>query len=403
MRRLVVAAAAGVLMLGALADPASAQQAPAYGLEAASVHLHGTAVAVALRFHAGSQDDGVGSEGTAWLLARVLEEEVGRALGTAPAVFAASVERSTTVFTLVAEPPAWEAAWRTADSVVFQAVLDPAVVERQRAALAGSLSFEADSPYGEFEGRAAALLADPGSPWARALRGTPASVRALGTSELQSYRAGHLRREAAAWAVVGPIPSDAHMPAPPPPPARASNVAWLTGDRVVLAQDVTSTWIAVAYPVPSDLPRTHLELLAHLVREDLDPVPPTPDRYDVEVRVEETPGGPVLLVEASVVPEAAPGWERRILGALDRLATDAPAEDFFRWRRRRFRAERLLAESAPEAEAARITADLLRDGRPRDLDVEIWGLDSSALREAARTLGPPRILVLGPDLGSASR
>jgi hypothetical protein len=103
-----------------------------------------------------------------------------------------------------------------------------------------------------------------------------------------------------------------------------------------------------------------------------------------------------------VVPEAAAGWETRILGAVERLATEAPAEDFFRWRRRRFRAERLLVESAPEVEARRITADLLRDGRSRDLGVEIWGLDGQELLRAARSLGPPRILVLGPDLGQDS-
>ncbi len=56
-------------------------------------------------------------------------------------------------------------------------------------------------------------------------------------------------------------------------------------------------------------------------------------------------------------------------------------------------------EAAPEVEARRITADLLRDGRMRDLGVEIWGLGPEAVRAAARAMGPARIFLLGPDLG----
>jgi hypothetical protein len=399
VRRFVGSLALALATHGFALHPASALQADAYGPRAESLHAHGAVVAVALRVHAGSQDDAPGIEGSAWLLARVLEDEVGRALGPAPAVFAASVERATIVFTLVADPSAWQSAWKTADSVVFQAPLDPGLVERHRSALLEAMAFEADSPYREFEAGAAALLSEPGSLWARPPRGTPGSLAAVGTVELERYRADHLRRDTGAWAVVGPVPPEPPTPSEPAVAPAPADMAWVTGDRVFVARDVTSTWVAVAYPVPSRLPRTDLELMAHLLKEELDPTPPRPDRYDVDVRIEETPRGPVLVVEASVVPEAAAGWETRILGVVERLATDPPAEDFFRWRRRRFRAERLLVESAPEVEARRITADLLRDGRARDLDVEIWRLDGQALLQAARSLGPPRILVLGPDLG----
>ncbi|HSW29134.1 MAG TPA: hypothetical protein VLH75_06500 [Longimicrobiales bacterium] len=399
MTRFAVSLALSVAVLGLPARPASAQATQAHGPRAVSQHAHGTAVALALRISAGSQDDAPGLEGSAWLLARVLEDQVARALESAPAVFSASVERATTVFTLVADPSAWEQAWSTADSVLLHEPLDPGLVERHRTALLETLAFEAGSPYREFEDVAAALLAEPGSPWGRPPRGTPASLAALGTIELEGYRARHLRGTAEAWAVVGPVQPDLRAAAAPAAPPLPADVAWVTGDRVVLARDVTSTWMAVAYPAPSDLPRTRLELVAHLLEEELDPTPPTPDRYSVEVRIEETRRGPVLLVEASLVPEAAAAWEARILDVVERMATESLAEDFFRWRRRRFRTERLLAESAPEAEARRMTADLLRDGRVRDLGVEIWGLEARTLTETARSLGPPRIFVLGPDLG----
>jgi hypothetical protein len=51
-----------------------------------------------------------------------------------------------------------------------------------------------------------------------------------------------------------------------------------------------------------------------------------------------------------------------------------------------------------------MTRDLAAQGRARDLDRAIWGLDSSGLLAAVRALGEPRILLLGPDLaGDGSR
>jgi len=179
-------------------------------------------------------------------------------------------------------------------------------------------------------------------------------------------------------------------------------MAWITGDRRTQVEDVTSTWMEVAYPAPPELPRIRLELIAHLLEEELDPTPPAPDRYSVDVSLEETPGGPVLVVKAAVFPEATGRWEARITGAVRRLAEEPIPEDFFRWRRRRFRTARLLEEAAPGAEAARMTADLLRDGSLRDLGLEIWGLDAAAVGEAARALGQPRIFILGPDLGGGA-
>ncbi len=402
MTRLAAVLALGPTILGLALAPVSAQEADAHGSHAVSSHAHGTVVALALRIPAGSQDDAPGLEGTAWLLARVLEDQVARALESTAAVFTASVERASTVFTLVADPTEWEEAWNATDSLLLHAPLDPGLVERHRSRLLENLAFEADSPYREFEDVAAALLTEPGSPWARPPRGTSTSLAALGTADLERYRARYHRRDAGAWAVVGPVvpdPPAVVTPSAPPAPPAPADMAWVTGDRVDLARDVTSTWMMVAYPAPSDLPRTCLELVAHLLEEDLDPTPPAPDRYSVDVRIEETRRGPVLLVEASVVPEAAADWEARILGLVENMATEPLADDFFPWRRRRFRAERLLAESPPEAEARRITADLLRDGRVRDLGVEIWELDARTLLETSRSLGPPRILVLGPDLG----
>ncbi len=396
----VVARLTWVFATAAWSVPARAQVADGYALRAVSPRPHGTAVAVALRLHAGSQDDPDGLDGTAWLLGRVLQAQVGEALDPMPAVFEVSVERATTVFSLLAEPSSWSAAWRTADSIVFEAPLDADLIEEHRAGLLDELAFETGSPFSEFEQGAAAILADPGSPFARPPRGTPESAGRLGPTTLERFRSTSFRREAAVLAMVGPVPPDslsaAGRPLVPPDPG----VPWTSGDRVWSVRDVTSTWIAVAWPVPTPLPRTHVEMLAHLLKEELDPVPPAPDRYGVDVRIEETPAGSVLIVEASVFPEATEPWEARILGAMEGLANRPTPNEFFGWMRRRFRAARLLEEAAPEVEARRITADLLREGRIRDLARETSSLGPEAALAAARALGPPRIFVLGPDLAS---
>lgn len=411
MRAARAAALPAALLASWLAVPCSAatQPIPRYGLQARSPHPHGTVAAVALRIPAGSAADPEGLEGSAWILGAALEDQVNRALGTTPAVFSSTVERGSTVFTLLAEPSEWERAWAVADSVLFGAPLDPALVERHRAALLERLRFEAGSPVRFFEAEAARMLAAPGSPFARPQRGTRASLAAVTLGSLEVLRGSAWRRERGSLAVVGPpglapTPGGAGDPAAgggepgrPETPSGAE-VPWPSRERRAVVEDVTNAWVTVAYPVPAGVPRTHVELLAHLVSEELDPVPPAAERYSAGARIEDTPSGAVLVVEASVFPESVELWEDRILRLVDRLGRETMGEDFFGWRRRRFRAVRFLQEAAPEAAASRMSADLLREGRARDLAGEIWALDAGVVVAAAAALGPPRILVIGPDL-----
>lgn len=353
-------------------------------------------VAVAVRLPVGSADDPEGQGGMAWLTARTLEAQAAATLDPSDAVLTAQVERSHTVYTLLATPDAWRRAWLATSVLLFDAPIRTDLLAAQRAALLARMTFEQGSPARDFRQEAVALLGDPGSPWVRPLQGSPATLDAITAAGTDAWRRGHYRRAAATAAVVGPVPPG---PERMDPPARDTVAqAWYVGTRVPLEREVTSTWLAVAYPVPAGTSRTALELVAHLVKEELDPVPPDPDRFGVEVRLEEAPGGTVLVVEASVLPEASDRWEARIRSTVTGMAEDVVPDDFFRWRRRHFRAHRLLEEARPEAEAVRVADDLARSGRVRDLPAEIWALDGRALRDAAGALGEPRILRFGPDL-----
>ncbi|HBD97965.1 MAG TPA: hypothetical protein DC060_07175, partial [Gemmatimonadetes bacterium] len=52
--------------------------------------------------------------------------------------------------------------------------------------------------------------------------------------------------------------------------------AWTVGTRLDVTQEVTSSWISVAYPLQGPLSRTAMEFVAHLIRWRLSPLPPDP-------------------------------------------------------------------------------------------------------------------------------
>ncbi len=387
-----------------LSQTAPAPVAPtmsAFGLEgfadaAVRSHNDGTMVALSVRFPTGSADDPVGAEGTAWLLARTLIAQADELLDPADAVLTVEVDRGHTTFSLLAVPNAWHSAWDRVADLLFRGQIQPDALERQRARLQGRLVFEAGSPAMDFRREAASVLGDPGSEWARPVRGTLASVDSLDIEGLSAWKGRHLRRDQAVAALVGPVPDGPVRPNDIPRGTVAQ--AWYLGDRTLLDREVTSTWITVAYPVPAGTSQTAVEMVAHLIDEELDPVPPSPDRFNVDVRLEQVPRGVVLVVDVSVLPEAADRWEERIQDVVSGLAEEPIPNDFFQWRRRRFRTSLLLGESRPEVEAARTAADLARGVGPRDLLKDIWELNAHTVQETAGALGEPRVLRLGPDL-----
>ena len=397
---------AGAVM--ALSGGRALSQEPTPASLAVSTYERGTAVAVAVRAPAGSRYDEPGLEGTAWLLGKVLESEANGALDTAGALVSVSVDRNDAVLTLLSVPEAWPDALAVVLDLVLRGELDARSIESARADLLADLSFEGNAPVRAFETEVPKMLAPLDLEWSRPARGGLASVARMDRDNLTRFRDERYRTDVLSVAVVGAVRAAdvlawlrrpaavdlAHIPRAPV----LETHAWQEGSRTHLVQEVTSAWIAVAYPVHPSTERTTLELLGHVIQEDLTPSPPDPDVYNAGVRVDDTPGGTVLVVESTVSPEAAGRWEARVLDVVRDLAREPLEEAFFRWRRRRFRAVRLLEEAAPERKAVRLTHDLTTQGIRRDLSDEIWSQDADGVWRAARTLGDPRVLVLGPDL-----
>ena len=409
MPRFARSVACRVLLVGVtLAPPGTVTaQQPYAPIPAPGVHVAErpgeTLIAVAVVVPVGSADDPQDVPGAARLVAESVAESVRRRIDPDASQLDAQVERAWTAFTLLSTADAWRRSWEALEDALFRRPLDPAPVEAARNRLEAAFAFEADAPAHEFHRELYRTLVGTAHPWSRDPRGTASALRSAERALLADFRARHYVAARATAALVGPVTEraarDALEPVGTEPVLRSESAgpAWDVGDRLALQREVTNTWIGAAFPAPPRSPRTHLEFVALQLQEDLNPSPPDPGLYSATVHIEDTPRGPVVMVQTAVVPENAARWEQRIIGALGRLENEADAE-FFQWQRRRFRSAILLREGTPEEAALRRALDLLREGRVRALEEEVRAIGPRDLAVAAEGLGEGRVLVMGPDL-----
>ena len=361
-------------------------------------------VAATLVIPAGSADDPRAIPGAARLVGEAVAHAVRSRLDPAAARLEVRVERGWTAFTLVSVSDLWVRSWNVLENSVFRSALEESTVEIVRATLMAGFAFDAGSPVREFRRELYYALGGSRDPWSRDPRGTRAAVRDAGHTALEDFRRRHYRPAQATAAVVGPVTEQevhgALDPVGSGPLEHPENAgpAWNRGDRLRLERDVTNGWIGAAFPAPPGLPRTQLEFVTHQLEELLSPSLPDPGVFSVSVQVEDTPGGPVVLVEAAVMPEVAESWEDIILAAVARLEAET-GESFFQWQRRRFRSATLLREGQPKNASLRMALDLARDGTIRSLIEEVDAISPRDLAVATAALEAARVLVIGPNLG----
>lgn len=405
-----------------LAAPAvAARVPPASDLAAASDTLQlvvvserpwTSAVAVTLSFAGGYGDDPPGAEGTAWLLGKVLERAAAASLAETGAVAAIEVEGDRTWVTLLTTSGDWAAAYRTLTRTLFTDPLDAALAAETRSELSGQLFFQRDAPVRAFELAARRVLLGPER--ARPPMGTPSSVSGLTVEALEATRTRIYRMDEARLAVVGAVePAEAasivgaHRTmarrgeqawvvegAPLPP--RAPGWAWEAGGRTSVADDITNNWIRAAYPFDGAAPRRPVEVLAHVIGEQLGIDRPAPGLISRRVEVRELPGGPVLQVTIAAQWPTVRAWEQRIVDILDQLSAGNLSPDDLNRQYRRFRSARALAMADPEREGRRLLMEAESDGGPGELLAPMEGLSSEEVQRTAADLGEPRVLVYGP-------
>ncbi len=408
---------------------------------------HDAVVAVAARFPAGAQNDPGEANGAAFLLGRVLEDEGARRLAELSARVSVQVDRSEFLVTIVAPAEDWEEAWRRVRELLDGGPLPESAVVSAREQHRERLLFEEGAPGRTFDLEQSRYLFGSNHPAARPTAGTRGGIERLDRATLESLRSTHLRWEDAVIGVVGPVslddagrtfsgPAERVGPPPPvPPPAAAAPAPaddpgaeptpppaptgprvlmeerasplqvpasspvgspWSSGDRRVIDQDVTSTWIMVAWPLPADAPMILKDFLVHLVDLELNPSPPDPGVYRIDAEIRAIDDASVLVVSASVDPRAAYSWEDRIVGTLESLEASPPEGAFFELARRQYRAQRLLEHAIPEERARWMTRRHAEGGEVPRIPAQVWGLTREGVSGLAAARGEPRVLLFGP-------
>jgi predicted Zn-dependent peptidase len=365
-------------------------------------------VAVTVAIPGGSSADERELAGSSWLLAQAVRDGLEEPLARLGATVSVRVDRAATYFQLQASPGAWRAAYETLVDGVFDAPVGFAALDRTRSELQALFRFEQGAPVREFQGELASLVSGPGSSWARDPRGTSESVQRITATDLNALRRRVYAPEDAVVSIVGALAAPSGVALYEGSQGdggglrtrnRAGGPAWSRGQRERLVRPVTNAWIGVAFPARRDASRTALDFVAKRLAEELNPTPRDPGLFGTQVRVEDLPEGPAIVIEAAVLPEDQARWEERIVRTLRVLEDRYREPTYFNLHQRHFRNASLVQESAPESEGIRIAADVLRDGRARDLAKEIDALTSQDVLRAIGTLGEPRVLVFGPQLG----
>src|SRR5690606_18952645 len=190
-------------------------------------------------------------------------------------------------------------------------------------------------------------------------------------------------------------------PAAPPlrvPTGETSRRSWDAPTRTVVDRELTSSWIAQAFPFPAGTPPLLLQFLGHLASESLNRTPPDPGLFETETEVVVVGGAPGLRVSTSVDPFEAADWEGRRREAVVALGSAPPEGSFFDLTRRRLRSQVLLDLAAPESVVRWLAAEIAAGAEaPEDPEAQMWRLERDAVAEAARAAGPPRTLVFGPQ------
>jgi len=426
----------------------------------------GALVGVSVRFPVGSALDPSGEEGTAYLLARVLESELNRRLYEGAGEVRIQVHPHEFLVTLLAPPGRWAEQFRELERMLSSSPWAGSDVERIRALHLERLRFESGAPSRAFELERAGLVFGPGSNAARPPTGEIPSVERVPTDGPSRFRESHLDPSQATVAVVGPVsqeevqrtiagelrsvsgvspftrrgaertpsqdiqrdtvqadtlqagreaegvapaPGPDRVPSPrtrlreSPPrpltiPSPATNPpAWTRPERVVADRELTSTWLAVAWPFPEGTPRVLLDFLALAVQESLQPSPPDPGLYGAETTVILVEGKPILVASVIVDPRVTHRWEERSLQTMAQIEEAPPRGAFFELLRRRYRNDVLLGMADAEGRSIWLTR-MAASGVPvPDPTDDIWRLTEEVLSLAAAAAGPPRVLLMGPE------
>jgi predicted Zn-dependent peptidase len=237
-------------------------------------------------------------------------------------------------------------------------------------------------------------------PWSRPAAGTARSAGRITVAEVDAFLRGSFTADRAVIAIVGPVESDAGQALSgfmEPGPLRAAVVQAPRPAEEPVRQpyEAITAWVAAVYPFRPDADDEALRMLSRLALEQVSFGVQRPQVYDSRAEVVRHAAGGELRLEMVVPPGEVEQWAERLGQALSRYADEPLSDGLFAQRRRRYRGERLLALESPEARA-RVLARRTLLGLPTVPLTDVEGLTPERLEQAARSLGKPVIVFLGP-------
>jgi zinc protease len=384
-----------LLAAALLAGPAAAQERVLVRSEPGTPVV-ATEVLVAV----GPADEAEGKEGITYLTARSVTAPILPVLDSLAAHLEVEQHRDAVSFTVIAAPDNWEEATRTLLVALFRDPVDSVATVRQRAAAVAELQARERSPSDALARGVDAAVYGKDHPWSRPAAGTARSAGRITVAEVDAFLRSGFTADRAVIAIVGPVEGDAGQALSSfmePGPLRASTVEAPrpAGEPVRQPYEAITAWVAAVYPFGSDADDEALRMLARLALEQVSFGVQRPQVYDSRAEVVRHAAGGELRLEMVVPPGEVEQWAERLGQALSRYADEPLSDALFAQRRRRYRGERLLALESPEARA-RVLARQTLLGLPTVPLTDLEGLTPGRLEQAARSLGAPVIVFLGP-------
>jgi predicted Zn-dependent peptidase len=361
-------------------------------------------VALDLLIGVGPMDEDATRSGVAHLAARSILAQAQPRLDSLGVRTALRVEKDALSFGLTASPDVWEDAAFILVETVLRETPDSALVLRVRRSIVDELRGRTANPADAATRELDRLFFGADHPWGRPTVGTAESVTRLTVGNVRDFLRENFTPDRVTAAVVGPIEeveARAHLRAllGTTFPAPVEVLPYTPAGRPVRREyNAVTTWVAASYRVPETADRDALRFITFLATEALSPSPTQRSVYDATGVFEPRVGGGEIRLQVVVPPEEAPHWVDRIEEAVTDLASLDLMNVEFDGHLRRYRGDRLMRFVSPEERAHEFARQLYVDGRVTGIASEAGGLTQERVRAAARALGPPTILLLGPTL-----
>jgi len=359
-------------------------------------------VATAILLSVGPANEGTDRAGLVYLAARSVVAGIRPSLDSLGARISVTPQKDATSFTVIAAPDAWEEASRILLVALFQDPPRSAAVQRERTEIIAELRGRAANPADAATREMDRAFFGAAHPWGRPTVGTPQSMERLAFTDVAAFVREHFTADRAYAAVVGPV-GDA---------AARNHLRTILGSTIASPVEVIpyspsvlpvrreynsiTTWVTANFQIPEGGDEDALRLVAYLAAEELSFSPTQRSVYNVSGEMVQRVGGGEIRLQVVIPPEEAGEWAQRVPDAVTRLATVPLLDDVFATHLRRFYGERLMKLISPEERAHEAARGLFVRGPVLSLLPDLEQMTQDRLRNAARSLAPPTVVMLGP-------